>query len=449
MSLRSGRYWTVQARCVQVAPRALSSPAAFRKTRTGLPANGTIRPLLVGNVRGLDVEVDLRERRLGGERRNHVAEHRIKERKHRRPDAPAEQVRDPSPPGVVFDRLDVFQEALRGARLDDASASVLMQTHHGATLDYAVPSGVGEEKLFPGLRAYLRERFGAEAGEARIEPLAVRAGGIKEGGYGVPHRVSWEGASGPRTLVLETVRPGPFGHEDPSDRAGILLRAYEDYGTLPRHVRAVDVGAFRGSGPAAQPRRLRGSSSSSRSSPKGSPTPATSTGSRGEEASRSSTARGAGRSPTIWPRSIGSRSGIRAGTGGGCASSSAPASASRASPIRIRSRSGSSTPAFSARSRRSRSGGGTGCGIGPIAFGRSTATSTRGTSTSPRAWISGSSTAAAARSAIRRTTWPRSRSTICSSPCARRAASAVPSPSSFACSGTATRTNRGTRPCPR
>ena len=135
---------------------------------------------------------------------------------------------------------------------------VLMQTHHGATLDYAVPSGVGEENLFPGLRAYLRERFGAEAGEARIEPLAVRAGGIKEGGYGVPHRVSWDGASGPRTLVLETVRPGPFGHEDPSDRAGILLRAYEDYGTLPRHVRAVDVGAFRGSGPAAQPRRLRG-----------------------------------------------------------------------------------------------------------------------------------------------------------------------------------------------
>ena len=125
-----------------------------------------------------------------------------------------------------------------------------MQSHHGPTLDYAVPSGVDQEKLFPGLRAYLRERFGPEAGQARIEPLAVRTGGIKEGGYGVPHRVSWDGASGPRTLVLETVRPGPFGHEDPSDRAGILLRAYEDYGTLERHVRAVDVGAFRGGGPA-------------------------------------------------------------------------------------------------------------------------------------------------------------------------------------------------------
>jgi hypothetical protein len=109
---------------------------------------------------------------------------------------------------------------------------------------------VDEGRLFPGLRAYLRERFGPEAEAARIEPLAVRSGGIKEGGYGVPHRVSWNFASGPRTLVLETVRPGPFGHEDPSDRAGILLRAYEDYGTLPRHVRAVDVGAFRETGAA-------------------------------------------------------------------------------------------------------------------------------------------------------------------------------------------------------
>lgn len=125
-----------------------------------------------------------------------------------------------------------------------------MQTHHEAASGSAVLSGVAEERLFPGLRAYLRERFGPEAGAARMEPFSVRPGGIKEGGYGVPHRVSWEGPSGPRTLVLETVRPGPFGHEDPSDRAGILLRAYEDYGALPRHVRAVDVGAFREGGPA-------------------------------------------------------------------------------------------------------------------------------------------------------------------------------------------------------
>ena len=151
--------------------------------------------------------------------------------------------------------------------------------------------------------------------------------------------------------------------------------------------------------------------------------------------------RGPRRSPTIWRRSTGTRSGIRAGIGGGCASSSARANASPASPTRIRSRSVSSTPVSSARSRRSLSDGDTGCGTGRSAFGRSTATSIPGTSTSPRAWISGSSTAAAARSAIRRTTWPRSSiNYLSSSRCARRAASAVPSPSSSAFSGTATRT---------
>lgn len=107
-----------------------------------------------------------------------------------------------------------------------------------------------ESELFPGLRSYLIERFGPEAGAARIEPFASRPGAIKEGGYGVPYRIRWESAAGPQSLVLETVRPGAFGHEDRSDRAGILLRAYEDYGTLPLHVRAVDVGAFRGDGPA-------------------------------------------------------------------------------------------------------------------------------------------------------------------------------------------------------
>jgi Phosphotransferase enzyme family len=104
---------------------------------------------------------------------------------------------------------------------------------------------------FPGLREYLAVRFGSAAREAAIEPLAGKAAGIKEGGYGVPYRVEWRtDGGGTRTLVLETVRPGPFGHEDRSDRAGILLRAYDEYGSLPRHVGAVDVGAFHSGAPA-------------------------------------------------------------------------------------------------------------------------------------------------------------------------------------------------------
>lgn len=96
---------------------------------------------------------------------------------------------------------------------------------------------------YPGLRTYLAGRFGPEAAEAVIEPLGGGSG-VKEGGYGVPYRVRWRTPGGPRTLVLETVRPGQFGHEDRSDRAGIVLRAFDEYGGLPRHVRAVDVGAF-------------------------------------------------------------------------------------------------------------------------------------------------------------------------------------------------------------
>ena len=93
----------------------------------------------------------------------------------------------------------------------------------------------------------------ASASDPRRQALrssrwAAATAGIKQGGYGVPHRIRWTAASGERTLVLETVRPGPFGHEERADRAGILVRAYDDYGTLPRHVPAVDVGAFRPGG---------------------------------------------------------------------------------------------------------------------------------------------------------------------------------------------------------
>ena len=103
---------------------------------------------------------------------------------------------------------------------------------------------------FPGIREFLVARFGPDAGVATLEPLAIRAGGVKEGGYGVPYLVRWPTGNGHTRLVLETVRPGGFGHEGRADRARILLRAYEDYGTLPKHVAAVDVGVFRRKGPA-------------------------------------------------------------------------------------------------------------------------------------------------------------------------------------------------------
>ena len=50
------------------------------------------------------------------------------------------------------------------------------------------------ERLFPGLREYLVERFGPESGETRLEQLATRGSGIKEGGYGL-YRRSREGTA--------------------------------------------------------------------------------------------------------------------------------------------------------------------------------------------------------------------------------------------------------------
>lgn len=109
---------------------------------------------------------------------------------------------------------------------------------------------MNEEDLFPGLRGYLALRFGAEAGRATLEPLATVGAGPKRGGYGVPYLVRWRAASGERRLVLETVRPGGFGHEDRADRASAIVRASDDYGGLPRHVRVEGAGAFAKGGPA-------------------------------------------------------------------------------------------------------------------------------------------------------------------------------------------------------
>lgn len=48
--------------------------------------------------------------------------------------------------------------------------------------------------------------------------------------------------------MVESVRPGPFGHEHMADRAQSLLWAHDAFGRLPRHVASLDVGAVRASG---------------------------------------------------------------------------------------------------------------------------------------------------------------------------------------------------------
>jgi hypothetical protein len=70
----------------------------------------------------------------------------------------------------------------------------------------------------------------------------------KQAGYGIPVLVEYEAAGGPRRAVLHTMEAAHFGHEHMSDRAQILLWQKDAFNRLPRHVRALDIGAFQTGG---------------------------------------------------------------------------------------------------------------------------------------------------------------------------------------------------------
>jgi len=73
---------------------------------------------------------------------------------------------------------------------------------------------------------------------------------IKFGGYGSPIRVDYQLPSQAKaqSLVLHTMRPGPFGHEHMADRAQVLLWQNQAFPRLARHARSFDVGGFRPNG---------------------------------------------------------------------------------------------------------------------------------------------------------------------------------------------------------
>jgi hypothetical protein len=71
---------------------------------------------------------------------------------------------------------------------------------------------------------------------------------LKGYGYGSPLLIEFEIGGNRRRAVIETVRPGAFGHEHFSDRAQLMLWSHSTFNKLPRHVRSIDVGAFVESG---------------------------------------------------------------------------------------------------------------------------------------------------------------------------------------------------------
>jgi Phosphotransferase enzyme family len=98
----------------------------------------------------------------------------------------------------------------------------------------------------PALAAYLGRLHGAPVANVRVAPLGGGRQGEKGYGYGIPLRVDYQLDGLPRRGVIETVRPGPFGHEHMADRAQLMLSAHATFGRLPRHVASLDVGAVRG-----------------------------------------------------------------------------------------------------------------------------------------------------------------------------------------------------------
>jgi aminoglycoside phosphotransferase (APT) family kinase protein len=98
------------------------------------------------------------------------------------------------------------------------------------------------------LEPYLRSLHGGSVREVRTKALGGGRQADKGYGYGTPLRVDYTLGSEPRRIVLDSVRPGPFGHEHMADRAQAMLWAHDAFGKLPRHVASLDVGAVRASG---------------------------------------------------------------------------------------------------------------------------------------------------------------------------------------------------------
>jgi len=67
---------------------------------------------------------------------------------------------------------------------------------------------------------------------------------LKTFGYGSPYLIEFNVNDENKRVVLESVRPGGFGHDHFSDRARIALWQHSAFNKLPKHVHSIDVGAF-------------------------------------------------------------------------------------------------------------------------------------------------------------------------------------------------------------
>ncbi|MGZ4949277.1 MAG: aminoglycoside phosphotransferase family protein, partial [Halobacteriota archaeon] len=92
---------------------------------------------------------------------------------------------------------------------------------------------------------YIKQVFGQDASVVQVSELGQPAAELKGFGYGKPYQITFSVHGAVKSVVLSSMRrEGGFGHDHFSDRAQILIWQHDTFGSLPRHVRAFDVGYF-------------------------------------------------------------------------------------------------------------------------------------------------------------------------------------------------------------
>ncbi len=83
------------------------------------------------------------------------------------------------------------------------------------------------------LKAYLKKKF------RNISQIKIKK--LGSGVHGSGFLVEIKTAKGIKPYVVKTLAPKGFGHDYPSDRAGIFLLDLDEFNNLSKHVKAVDV----------------------------------------------------------------------------------------------------------------------------------------------------------------------------------------------------------------
>ena len=103
----------------------------------------------------------------------------------------------------------------------------------------------------PDIKAEKIEKYLETVFKKKVKLLFMRELGkepeakeLKAYGYGVPILLEIEMDGEKRSVVIESMAAGQFGHEHFSDRAQVMLWDYDTFNRLPRHAKAIGVGAF-------------------------------------------------------------------------------------------------------------------------------------------------------------------------------------------------------------